>query len=220
MGEPAQHSAEAEGFPSGLREDFRQDTPRKQQQHEEPMMKRRMWARRSAVVILQAIVWVLCPLMPVASQAANALRPPSVPLVACDPYFSIWSPADKLTDADTVHWTGKRQPLRSVLRIDDQNYRVMGAGSAEEQVLAQKSLTVLPTRTIYTFEGAGMALTLIFMTPALPEDLMVYSRPVTYVSYEFHSIDGKTPDVVVGLGVFAVIAVNNPQQEVVLSIPA
>jgi len=183
-------------------------------------MKRRMWTGRRAVVILQAVAWALCLLIPVTSQAATALRPPSVPLVACDPYFSIWSLADKLTDTDTVHWTGKRQPLRSVLRIDGQDYRVMGAGSVEEQVLAQKSLTVLPTRTLYTFEGAGVALTLTFMTPVLPEDLMVYSRPVTYVSYEFRSIDGKTHDVVVGLGAFAAIAVNNPQQEVVLSIPA
>jgi hypothetical protein len=169
---------------------------------------------------MQAIAWFFCSLIPVTSQATTWLRPPSVPLVACDPYFSIWSPADKLTDTDTVHWTGKRQPLRSVLRIDGQSYRVMGAGSVEEQALAQTSLTVLPTRTIYMFEGAGVALTLTFMTPALPEDLMVYSRPVTYVSYEFHSIDGKTHDVVVGLGVSAVIAVNSPQQEVVLSIPA
>ena len=85
---------------------------------------------------------------------ASVLRPPAVPLVACDPYFSIWSPADKLTDAETTHWTGKPHRLRSALRVDGEVYRVMGRGSAEEPELGltQKSLTVLPTRTIYTFE--------------------------------------------------------------------
>ena len=43
--------------------------------------------------------------------------------------------------------------------------------------------------------GRGVALTLTFMTPALPEDIDVLSRPVTYLTYEFQSTDGKTHEV-------------------------
>src|ERR1700690_4300205 len=68
---------------------------------------------------------------------AETLRPPSVPLVACDPYFSIWSPADKLTGAGTTHWTGKPQRLASLVRIDGKPFRVMGTDPAEVPALPQ-----------------------------------------------------------------------------------
>jgi hypothetical protein len=143
---------------------------------------------------------------------AQVLRPPSVPLVACDPYFSIWSPADKLTDADTVHWTGKPNRLTSLVRIDGKPFRLMGNQPAATPGLPQTNLEVLPTRTIYTFEGEGLRVTLTLMTAALPDDLMVYSRPVTYVTWTTQSVDGKEHNVDVFFHAFAEIAVNNGKE--------
>ena len=50
--------------------------------------------------------------------------------------------------------------------------------------MKQTSLEVTPTHTIYTFEAAGVTLTVSFFTPAFPKDLDVLSRPVTYLTLE------------------------------------
>jgi hypothetical protein len=123
-------------------------------------------------------------------------RPPAVPLVLHDPYFSIWSFNTRLTNGPTRHWTGKPQRLRSMVRIDGKTYRIMGTdpnrgGSLQTPALRQTGLEVLPTRTIYTFSGAGIALRLTFLTPALPADLNAFARPVTYIIWRVRSTDGQ-----------------------------
>jgi hypothetical protein len=152
-----------------------------------------------------------------ATDAVKALRPPAAPLVACDPYFSIWSPADKLTDTDTVHWTGKRQPLHSLVRIDGKAYRLMGVEPKDVEALAQQSVDVFPTRTVYKFDGAGVLLILTFMTPALPDDLAIFSRPVTYITWEVRSSDSVSHTVSIYFDSSTLPAVNVPTQKVVWS---
>ena len=55
------------------------------------------------------------------------LRVPSVPLVVNDPYFSIWSPYDRLNEGTTRHWTNDEKPLGGWLRVDGTTYCFMGA---------------------------------------------------------------------------------------------
>jgi len=135
-------------------------------------------------------------------------RPPAVPLVAHDPYFSIWSMNDKLTDGPTRHWTGKVQPLTGLVRIDGKSYRYMGDFPEETPALNQTSVSVAATHTVYKFTGAGIALTLIFFTPAFPQDMDLLSRPVTYVSWKVTSDDGKAHDVSLLLDASPLLAVN------------
>jgi len=104
--------------------------------------------------------------------------------VPCDPYFSIWSPADQLYGADTIHWTGKAQRLTSLVRIDSKTFRIMGRQPAELPTLEQTGLRISPTTTTYRFAGAGIELQLQFIRPALPENLDVLSSPFVYVSWE------------------------------------
>src|SRR5215472_13393859 len=88
------------------------------------------------------------------AQTAPPARPPAVPLVAHDPYFSIWSMADRLNTDGTRHWTGKPNTLTAFARVDGKVYRVMGRERQQTQALEQTRLEVLPTRTIYEFAGA------------------------------------------------------------------
>lgn len=156
-------------------------------------------------------ILLLCPF--VAATAAD-LRPPSVPLVAVDPYFSIWSPADKLTDAETVHWTGRKHPLHLIVRIDGQPFRLMGTEPKDVTAMPQTNLVVGPLMTEYTFENDLATITIAFITPFLPHDLTYMSRPVTYLTFSFKSKGNKKRDIDLYFDAGAEIAVNMPEQSV------
>jgi hypothetical protein len=113
---------------------------------------------------------------------SQSVRPPAAPLVTHDPYFSIWSMNDRLTDGPTRHWTGRDRRLTGLARIDGQPFRWMGGEPQSLPALKQIALTVTPTRTVYCFEQQGVRLEVSFLSPLLPDDPDVMSRPITYVT--------------------------------------
>ena len=150
--------------------------------------RRRCFARLAGIcVALSFAPWIRAQ-----SPAELAVfRPPAVPLVTSDPYLSIWSMADRLTDDTTRHWTRRPHPLVSLIRIDGKTYRLMGKVAAKTlPALPQVGVRVLPTRSIYDFDDGHVHVTLTFMTPALPEDLDVLARPLTYLTWDVRSVDG------------------------------
>jgi hypothetical protein len=159
-------------------------------------------------------------LVPAAMGDDASLRPPAVPLVTHDPYFSIWSCTDRLADDWPRHWTGTVHALTSMVRVDDKAFRLMGMEPKDVPAARQVSLSVRPTQTIYRFEAGGVEVVLEFTSPLLPDDLDLVGRPVTYIGWTVRSIDGEPHKVSVYFDATAELAVNDPKQEVTWSRPA
>ena len=149
-------------------------------------------------------------------------RAPAFPLITVDPFFNVWQFADKLYDDSPRHWTGQRHFMTGVVTFDKTAYKFMGKIGVdsvryvtEPEVIEQVCVEVKPLTTVYTFENDKLTLTVEFMTPLLLDDLMLMSRPVSYVSYKAQAKDGKAHDISVYFDVSFEMCVNTPDQSVV-----
>lgn len=161
---------------------------------------------RRAGVLLPVLGLALAPQM---ASAQTDFRPPSVPLITHDPYFSVWSNANSLAEGPTRHWTGREHTLSSLVRVDGQTFRLMGDQPDNLPVLPQTNMQVLPTRTVYSFQNPKIALSLEFLTPALPDDLDTLTRPVTFLTWRARSVDGAVHSVQVYDDASGQLAVND-----------
>ena len=148
------------------------------------------------------------------AQGKAAFRPPAVPLVTFNPYLSIWSEANRLTDDVTRHWTHRAQPLTSLIRVDGKSYRLMGNEPKVVPALPQRSVRVFPTRSIYDFDDRHIHVTLTFMTAALPNDLNALARPLSYLTWNVRSVDGAPHTVSLYDSAGSALAVNTPDEAV------
>ena len=122
--------------------------------------------------------------------ASADFRPPSVPIVSCDPFFSIWSGATAPTDCDTAIWFGAKQPITVQVELDGVRYRLMGSTRVTKPLdwdgldvpaLRCDECEVKALTSVYSFtDGKDIEVELSFMTPKMADELDVFSRPVTY----------------------------------------
>lgn len=130
------------------------------------------------------------------------LRPPCVPLITIDPFFSVWSPSDTLHGADTVHWTGFPNTILAQACIDGVPFRLIGKKrSAEICSMKQVARDVTALTTTYVFEQAGVRLSLLFTSPLLLDDYALLTRPVSYLEVKNEAIDGKKHTVALHIAV-------------------
>ena len=139
------------------------------------------------------------------------LRPPAIPLITIDPYFSVWSINDKLTDAYTAHWTGRPITIKGFATVDGQKYRFIGADLPHDESNAEVSHDIPAMEqtafdydafsSAYKFTAGGIELCATFTSALIPDDLRLLSRPVSYLALSYTSLDKKEHDVKIKLSV-------------------
>jgi len=82
------------------------------------------------------------------------------------------------------------------------------------ETAVQKSVTLLPTQTWYTFECGPVTLELIFTAPVLSNDLHLISRPVNYLTWQIKSNDANKHSVQIYIEATPEWAVNTIKQSI------
>ena len=143
------------------------------------------------------------------------LRAPAYPLITIDPFFSVWSQTNRLTDENTVHWTGRPAVISGIATIDGKDYRIIGKADNSIPAMRQTNVDCNAFSTAYVFEESGVKLTLTFTSPILLNDLYLLTRPVSYLEIKKEVIDRKKHTVSLTVSVAEHICTNFTKSEAV-----
>ncbi len=136
------------------------------------------------------------------------LKPPAIPLITVDPYFSVWSFSSKINASQTVHWTGKPNNIVGKVIVDGNAYSFFGYRKNFRK-MKQVSLDVSALTTDAVFACPEITLKASFTTPLLLDDYSVMSRPVSYMEISYSSNDGKAHDVSFYVSADETLCLNN-----------
>ncbi|KAI0068780.1 DUF1793-domain-containing protein [Artomyces pyxidatus] len=132
--------------------------------------------------------------------SASPFIPPSVPLAVRTPYLSAWLPqgaGTALNDAWPTFWTGSTLGWAGYIAVDGQAYTFLGdpGGVDGTEKALQKSLQFTATQSVFVLTAGTIDLTVTFLSPVEPDDLVKQSLPFSYLALSAVSNDGKAHSV-------------------------
>ncbi|TFK75792.1 DUF1793-domain-containing protein [Pluteus cervinus] len=133
------------------------------------------------------------------SWSATPILPGSIPLAVRTPYLSAWLPqggGQALNDVWPQFWTGSALGWTGFVNVDGASYTFLGNPNApHSQKAVQKSFEYTATRSIFVLSAGAVDVTVTFLSPVEPANLLVQSIPFAYMTVSVASTDGRSHDV-------------------------
>ncbi|KAF7352677.1 DUF1793-domain-containing protein [Mycena venus] len=152
----------------------------------------RSWTYLSSLLLasaagVQAITWTATP-----------FNPASIPLAVRTPYLSAWLPQGAgaaLNDAWPTFWTGSTLGWAGFVKVDGTSYVFLGTPAVSGTTFSkavQKSSKFTSTQSIFVLSAGPVDITVTFLSPVEPTDLVKQSIPFSYMAVSAAATDGKS----------------------------
>ncbi|KAJ8475297.1 hypothetical protein ONZ51_g6647 [Trametes cubensis] len=131
------------------------------------------------------------------SWTANPFNPASIPLAVRSPYFSAWlnqGEGTALNAAWPTFWTGGIVGWAGFAKVDGVAYNWLGdpgIPGVNFTKTTQKSFEFTSTQSIFVMTAGPVDLTITFLSPVEPSNLVNQSFPFSYLSVSAASNDGN-----------------------------
>ncbi len=142
------------------------------------------------------------------------LRAPAVPLITVDPFFTVWAPDINLNYSKTEHWSGLGNSIIGTVNIDGKELLFLGY-HRDIHKIKQVSLEIDALSTSSVFENEEIILKIKFLTPLIPDDYRLLTRPVSYLEISYESKDGKEHVVSVNISASEELCLDEPNDDIV-----
>ncbi|KAF9076791.1 DUF1793-domain-containing protein [Rhodocollybia butyracea] len=133
---------------------------------------------------------------------STPFSPPSIPLAVRTPYLSAWLPQGgsgvALNAAWPQFWDGATLGWAGFVKVDGVPYSFLGTPSvpaAKFNLATQQSVTFTATQSTFVLAAGPIDLTVNFLSPVEPTDLVKYSIPFGYMAVSAAANDGKSHSV-------------------------